>query len=143
MTAATLRARAPRPTIEEGAFRSRALRGTIHYAVALPPGYGTSGRRYPVVYFLHGLPAGPNAYEAIGGPAATLAVNHLQAILVGPQGARAGDADPEWHDWGPGRNWETATAKELVTRIDGRFRTIAKRSARATSASRPGATARR
>ena len=35
------------------------------------------------------------------------------------------------HDWGPGRNWETATAKELVTRIDGRFRTIAKRSARA------------
>ena len=50
---------------------------------------------------------------------------------IGVQGARKGDTDPEWHDWGPGRNWETATARELVSVIDRRYRTIASRKARA------------
>ena len=36
-------------------FRSQAISGTLHYVVYLPPGYGTSGMRYPVVYFLHGV----------------------------------------------------------------------------------------
>jgi len=131
MTASTLRATSSRPQIQEGAFRSQALNGTLHYAVALPPGYEAGARRYPVVYFLHGLPAGPQAYRSIGALADTLAANHLKAILVGAQGARAGDTDPEWHDWGLGRNWETATARELVARIDARYRTLARRSGRA------------
>jgi predicted alpha/beta superfamily hydrolase len=28
----------------------------LHYAIALPPGYASSGKRYPVVYVLHGPP---------------------------------------------------------------------------------------
>src|SRR5579884_2776614 len=40
-------------------FESEALASPFHFAVYLPPGYATSGKRYPVVYFLHGLPAGP------------------------------------------------------------------------------------
>ena len=83
------------------------------------------------MYFLHGLPAGGQAYRSISGLADTLAANHLKAILVGAQGARDGDTDPEWHDWGPGRNWETATARELVARVDARYRTLARRSGRA------------
>jgi len=46
------------------------------------------------------------------------------------QGSRAGDSDPEWLDRGAGHNWETATAKELVSVIDGRYRTIAARAGR-------------
>jgi dipeptidyl aminopeptidase/acylaminoacyl peptidase len=43
----------------EDSFHSRALGGTLPFTVYLPPGYATSSRRYPVIYFLHGLPASP------------------------------------------------------------------------------------
>jgi enterochelin esterase-like enzyme len=119
------------PTIEDGSFHSDAVNGTLHYAIALPPGYASSGKRYPVVYFLHGLPANDQAYKGITGYADSLAATGHAAIVVGAQGARAGDTDPEWHDWGPGRNWETATESELVSWIDSHYRTLAKRSARA------------
>lgn len=119
------------PTLQEGSFHSVALNGTLHYEIALPPGYATSGRRYPVVYFLHGLPASPQAYRNIGGYADSIASTGHSAIIVGAQGSRPGDTDPEWHDWGPGRDWETATQSELVGWIDSHYRTIASRSARA------------
>jgi enterochelin esterase-like enzyme len=119
------------PTIEYGSFHSKAVDGTLHYSIALPPGYASSGMRYPVVYFLHGLPADDQAHKNIGGYADSLASTGHGAIVVGAQGAREGDADPEWHDWGPGRNWETATESELVSWIDGHYRTLPVRSARA------------
>lgn len=119
------------PEVVQQSFRSKALRGTIHYAVALPPGYAATRLRYPVVYFLHGLPASPTAYKAIRGLADTLALNRLSAILVGAQGARKGDTDPEWHNWGRGRDWETATASELIAQVDTHYRTIARRAGRA------------
>jgi S-formylglutathione hydrolase FrmB len=113
------------------AFRSVALRGTIHAQVVLPPDYDTSGERYPVVYFLHGLPAGPTAYRDVTWLQKALARLDRQAILVHPQGARGGDTDPEYLDWGPGRNWETAIAKELPAYVDAHFRTIPTRAGRA------------
>ena len=42
---------------------SIALNGRVHARVILPAGYADSGKRYPVVYFLHGLPAGSKAYD--------------------------------------------------------------------------------
>ncbi|HXM11600.1 MAG TPA: alpha/beta hydrolase family protein [Terriglobales bacterium] len=46
--------------IDCNALQSRVLGQTVHYCVILPPGYdaataGHSPRRYPVLYFLHGL----------------------------------------------------------------------------------------
>ncbi len=120
-----------RPRIIDGSFHSVAVNGTLHYAIALPPGYDTSGKRYPVIYFLHGLPANAEAYKGIGGYADSLAATGHRAIVVGAQGARPGDTDPEWHNWGPGRDWETATESELVSWIDHHYRTIARRSGRA------------
>ncbi|HEY7075755.1 MAG TPA: alpha/beta hydrolase-fold protein [Solirubrobacteraceae bacterium] len=115
-------------------YRSQALNGVEHYAVYLPPGYGSSpNRRYPVIYALHGLPSDANGYRRMG--IASWGADAVRAgrpaIVVAPQGARAGDTDPEWHDWGPGRDWETAVADELVHQVDGRFRTIADRRGRA------------
>jgi enterochelin esterase-like enzyme len=117
-------------TIGSGSFHSRALRGTDHYSVYLPPGYSSSRRHYPVIYFLHGLPGEPSAYRSIGAIASAVQQSGMQAIVVGAQGARPGDRDPEWLDHGSGRNWETATAVELVHTIDSRYRTIRVRSGR-------------
>jgi S-formylglutathione hydrolase FrmB len=119
-----------RGTISYRTFESAALDGTVHYAVYLPPGYAASGERYPVVYFLHGLPANGQAYRSINPIAAALEQGHQQAIVIGVQGARSDDTDPEWIDWGPGRNWETATSKELVHVVDTHYRTIATRAGR-------------
>ena len=117
-------------TIGYGSFHSPALRGTDHYAIYLPHGYAHSKRRYPVIYFLHGLPGWPREYRSIGALAGAVRSSGDGAIVVGAQGARTGDRDPEWLDHGPGRNWETATAVELVHTIDTRYRTIATRAGR-------------
>ena len=127
----TTAAAAGPPKLIDGSFYSPAVRGTLHYQIGLPPGYSTSGKRYPVLYVLHGLPAGAAAYKGIEGYAARLAATGDAAILVGAQGARPGDTDPEWHNWGPGRDWETATQHDLVSYIDRHYRTIARRSGRA------------
>jgi S-formylglutathione hydrolase FrmB len=119
-----------RGTIVYGSFYSAALAGTDHYAVYLPARYAASVMRYPVVYFLHGLPAAPDAYRAIGPIARAVEGSGFRAIVVGVEGARSDDSDAEWRDWGPGRDWETATAVELVRVIDDRYRTIASRAGR-------------
>jgi putative tributyrin esterase len=115
--------------VDEG-IQSIALGGTAHALVVLPDGYATSVLRYPVVYFLHGLPAGPGAYKG-----STWLGDVLErvgpAILVMPQGSRSGDTDAEYLNWGAGRNWETFIAEELPTAIDKRFRTIRSRDGRA------------
>jgi enterochelin esterase-like enzyme len=111
-------------------IQSVALGGTAHALVVLPDGYAASGKRYPVVYFLHGLPAGASAYK--GSAWLGDALEHVgPAILVMPQGSRSGDTDPEYLNWGVGRNWETFVAEELPAAIDKRFRTIRSRNGRA------------
>jgi enterochelin esterase-like enzyme len=114
-------------------FPSTAVAGTERYAVYLPPGYATSGRRYPVIYALHGLPSGHRGYRHL--PIArwgriAAAAGH-PVIVVAPQGARDDDTDPEWHDWGSGRDWESAVAVDLVREIDNTYRTVAARRGRA------------
>jgi enterochelin esterase-like enzyme len=109
---------------------STALAAKVHALVVLPSGYRTSGLRYPVVYFLHGLPAPAAAYRENGWVAHALD-QAGPAILVEPQGARSGDTDPEYLNWGPGRGWETFVSVELVHYVDAHFRTIRSRNARA------------
>ena len=111
-------------------IHSVALRGRVHALVVLPAGYAGSGKRYPVVYFLHGLPAGSSAY--LGSRWVGQALEKAgPAILVMPQGAREGDTDPEYLNWGAGREWETFISSELPRAIDHRFRTIRTRRGRA------------
>jgi len=116
---------------QDSAFHSRALRGPLHFEVYLPAGYATSVARYPVVYFLHGLPAGAGDYRGLGFVQHALDGLPRKAILVVPQGARGGDSDPEYLDRGAGRNWATAIAEELPRAIDARYRTIPTRRGRA------------
>lgn len=115
----------------EDSLRSRALDGTLPFTVYLPAGYSSSRRRYPVIYFLHGLPASPYAYRGIGFITSALDALGRPAIVIAPRGARDGDSDPEYLDWGTGRNWETAIATELPRYVDAHYRTIRDRSGRA------------
>jgi S-formylglutathione hydrolase FrmB len=111
-------------------FESVALGGSVHALVVLPDGYATSGKRYPVVYFLHGLPATSTSYR--GNDWLIDALERAgPAILVIPQGARSGDGDPEYLNWGAGRNWETYVSEEVPRYIDAHFRTIRSRAGRA------------
>jgi len=115
----------------ETSFESAAIGGRLHFEVYLPPGYAGSSIRYPVLYVLHGLPSTPNAYTSLGFVERALDTSNRPAIIVVPQGARAGESDPEYLDRGPGDRWGTAIASELPRIVDGRFRTIRSRAGRA------------
>ncbi len=116
-------------TVVSASFMSAA--GTLAYDVYLPPGYATSGLRYPVVYYLHGLPASPVAYKTFGYVPLALEQAGLEAIVVAPQGATADQPDPEYLDNGEGQEWETALGVQLPQLIDSQYRTIANRLGRA------------
>jgi enterochelin esterase-like enzyme len=110
---------------------SIALSGEVHARVILPASYDdVPRRRFPVIYFLHGLPADASTYRGNTWLANAMA-KVGPAILVLPQGARDSDTDPEYLNWGAGRNWETYIARELPTYVDAHFRTIRSRAGRA------------
>lgn len=113
---------------ENGVVWTRA--GALHYEVYLPTGYATSGLRYPVLYFLHGLPAGNYAFQSFTWLEHALDAARLRAVLVLPQGARGDESDPEYLDHGAGHDWATAISVDLPRAIDARFRTIAARRGR-------------
>jgi enterochelin esterase-like enzyme len=111
--------------------RSPSLGGSLPAQVYLPAGYAATGRRYPVVYFLHGLPASPSSYTENAFVASALAAAHDQAIVVAPQGARNDNSDREYLDWSAHENWPAAIAHDLPACVDARFQTIANRYGRA------------
>src|ERR1700692_3655117 len=91
--AAAATAEAPSASV----FRSSALDGPLHFSIVLPKGYATSALRYPVIYFLHGLPASSTAYRALGWVERALEATGRKAILVLPQAASSTSSDPEYH----------------------------------------------
>jgi len=117
--------------IVDGQFHSKAIDAALHYEVYLPADYTTSALAYPVIYFLHGLPAGVNAYQSFGFVERALDETGHDAILVIPQGARYNEPDPEYVDHAAGDRWETAIGTELPRIIDARYRTLATRGGRA------------
>lgn len=115
----------------DASFVSAAIDGRFHYEAYLPAGYTDGTLRYPVLYVLHGLPSTAAAYMSLGFVERALDSVGRPAIVVVPQGARAGESDPEYVDHGPGDRWATAIASELPRVVDARFRTIRSRAGRA------------
>ncbi len=111
--------------------RSPALGGTLPALVYLPTGYGNGNRRYPVIYFLHGLPAGPGSYVENDFVADAVESGSQRAIVVAPQGARTQNSDREYLNWSSRENWPQAIAGDLTRCVDLHYRTIANRSGRA------------
>jgi enterochelin esterase-like enzyme len=123
-------ARAPAQTLSISC-RSPSLGGSLPAMVYLPAGYSRHSSPYPVIYFLHGLPANPDSYKTYGFVAGAVSKAGLRAIVVTPQGARADNSDREYLDWSSTENWPQAIAHDLTTCIDGRFDTIRNRFGRA------------
>ncbi|GMR17542.1 MAG: hypothetical protein BMS9Abin32_669 [Gammaproteobacteria bacterium] len=112
-------------------FRSTAADSDVSFYIYLPPGYDSSERRYPVVYWLHGGYGRPYS--------ATPIVRRLDAAI------RTGDAlemivvsslDPTglsmWINSKDGRlPMETVLIDELIPYVDAHYRTFAERRGRA------------
>lgn len=99
--------------------------------VYLPPGYRTHpGRRYPVLYLLHGVPGRPGAFLAtvrVGVVEDVLVARGLMQpmILALPFGSTGSFTDKEWaNGTRPGDRWETFVARDVVRAIDARYRTV-------------------
>ncbi len=131
--ALTTPAGVPRGRVETVAFRSRAIGATERYQVYLPPHYAAqaaAGRRFPVLYLLHGSPGADTGFVKIG--AADVRMNTLIAarrarpmILVMPAGAQGLGGDTEWADTPSGR-WMDFVV-DVVRNVDSRFATLAHR----------------
>jgi len=106
-------------------FESRSMKTSVGYTIYLPPGYDAEpGRRYPVVYFLHGRGGhelmNPRSYEILD--AAIRAGEVPPLIYVHAMGGRnSGYADaPDGSVMG-----ETVIVEELIPHVDRMYRTIA------------------
>lgn len=112
-------------------FRSSAIGGEVSYLVYLPPDYQAAGaRRYPVVYWLHGLGgnqrSGATFVASLDAAIKAQAAPPMIAVLVN------GLRDSRYCDSFDGqRPVETVIVKDLIPHVDQTYRTIGKREARA------------
>src|SRR5689334_8734719 len=115
--------------VRHGTFRSASMGVEVGYNVYLPPDYAAdTSRRYPVVYWLHGL--GGNETSGVfpadvDGAVRAGAVPPL--ILV----SATGGARTRYHDSADGKIMgDTVIARELVAHVDRTYRTVATRGGR-------------
>ena len=109
-------------------FQTSAIAWNPGVNVLLPDDYRTSGRRYPVLYMLHGGNDDFRQFDFLG-------IRGLTAgkpiIVVMPDGGHAGwYSNPVTSFSGP-RNWETFHIAQLLPWIEANFRTFAEYDGRA------------
>ncbi|MGM0575673.1 MAG: alpha/beta hydrolase [Myxococcota bacterium] len=118
------------PRVSREAFHAEALRATRHYTVYRPPGYDEDdGRRYPVLYLLHGLGGDDGDWFEHGRLARHLdraiAEERLPPILaVAPDGDDGYWTNHAPRDGRPGPRFGDLVAEDLVRAVDARHRTI-------------------
>jgi enterochelin esterase-like enzyme len=134
-----------RGTLETVRFYSPSLRRMDRYLVYLPPHYAAQarrGRRFPVMYLLHGAPGTMSSFTEIGAVdvrANTLIARHRirPLILVMPGGKQGLHDDTEWANTGSGP-W-MSFVMDVVRDVDRRFATLADRRHRAIAGASEGA----
>jgi len=111
---------------KDAAFHSDSLNRDMKYRILLPLGYENASRRFAVLYLLHGLYG-----DYLNWDTRTNLENYtenLPLIVVMP------DAGDSWYTnsaTDPKDKFEDYIAKDLVAEIDGKYRTIRARQARA------------
>jgi len=106
------------------AFRSKAMQTEVGFNIYLPPEYaGSTDKRYPVIYWLHGA----GGHESQGVAQAALLDRAIAAGLMPPtiMVIANGGRRSEYRDW-PEQNVmaETMIVKELIPLVDSRYRTL-------------------
>lgn len=123
----------PRPVPQWNGESTRVVEGTSgagptadRYLAVLPQSYRSNpGRRYPVVYLLHGIDSIGDEYLTCIRLIELMADDEV--IVVLPQGTPFGF----WIDWHSGEQLRESALIEMVDAVDRRFRTVAHASARA------------
>ncbi len=97
--------------------------------VYLPPGYASSNKRYPVIYFLHGYGATAQIYanavlQLPGSADQAIAAGAQEAIVVLPDASSAYGGSMYSNSAVVG-DWERFIAQDLVAYIDANYRTLA------------------
>ncbi len=126
-------------TLFERTFYSAALDNDMPYYIYLPPDYSSAGRRYPVLYMLHGAYGHRDewlAYDLVEVADQQIRSGNLPpVIIVLPQGDES-----YWTNWaGDGPRWGDYIWNDLVHHVDSSYRTLRDRSARAVGGLSMGA----
>ena len=101
--------------------------------ICLPPSYFESDKRYPVVYYLHGLGAKPSAFPMASGMDLfkQFTGGAKEFILVCVDGDCKSNMGTSFYVNSPViGNWEDYVVDEVVSYIDENYRTIAERDSR-------------
>lgn len=93
--------------------------------VTLPVDYSTSGKRYPVLYFLHGASCNYTTASKVIGIEQRLS----DVIVVMPEAGQYGFYS-DWDDQSIAQKWETYHLNQLIPFIDRNLRTIAAKEGR-------------
>jgi enterochelin esterase-like enzyme len=127
-------------------MHSEALAGERTYDIYLPPGYAAAsarGRRFGVLYLLHGAPGWPRLFinaGALGVAIDTLIARHaIRPFLVVMPDGRDGSfaSDTEWADTSHGR-YESFVL-DVVRTVDARWPTVPDRAHRVLAGNSEGA----
>lgn len=136
--------------VESRTFDAPSLGVKKTYRVYLPKGYDDSQRRFPVVYYLHGLGGNENNWLEHGDLKGAADAASFAAIVVMPDGDASFYVDrtgpsyeacaKEKPPFNPGEQaatycvktprYEAYVTQDLVRDVDGHFRTLAKRESR-------------
>lgn len=117
--------------IEYASLQSPSLGKELKYAVQFPPSYEKDkSRRFPVLYFLHGMNGNEGDFERRGVAAA---IDKMRAagkigefIVVSPAGENSFYLNAK-----NGLRYEDAIIKDLIPHVEKTYRTMASRDARA------------
>ena len=112
-------------------FHSASLDKDLNYAILLPDSYNKdTKRRYPVLYFLHGMNGSEREFERRGVAAAVEKMESAgkigEFIIVSPAGGNSFYINSK-----PGVRYEDAIVKDLIPYIESTYRAIGTRNGRA------------
>jgi S-formylglutathione hydrolase FrmB len=126
--------------VEYKAFQSKLLGREIRYGIYLPPSYAASpAKKYPILYFLHGLFEDETRWSSRGGTDQIMdrmiAEGKIGEFIVAiPNGATS-----FWVNTRDGKEkWEDMLVMEFIPMIESNFRVNASRAGRAISGTSMG-----
>jgi putative tributyrin esterase len=122
------------PPLPEGlqtvSFFSPAVGRQMKFDIVLPADYEQSGKRYPVLYLLHGYMQNYTVWGRNLG-AAFYARELGDLILVMPDGGNSWYINWAQSENGQRNNWEDHLIRDVISYVDSNYRTEARREGRA------------
>jgi S-formylglutathione hydrolase FrmB len=121
----------PDPSVHYASLNSAALGKDLKFAIQLPPSYELdTSRRYPVLYFLHGMFGNEGEFQKRGVSAAVRKLRDQgtigEFIIVAPAGENSFYLNAK-----NGVRYEDAIIKDLIPHVEKTYRAIGTRDGRA------------